>query len=39
MLALDDAKLADVRQYASNGRVVEPLDMCEGTDGFFNPCY
>lgn len=38
-LALEDAKLADVRQYASNGRVVEPLDMCEGTDGFFNPCH
>ena len=36
-LALQDAKLADVRQYASNGRVVEPLDLYEGTDGFFNP--
>lgn len=36
---LEDAKLADVRQYASNGRVVAPLDVLEGTDGDFFPCF
>ncbi len=37
---LDDAKLADVRQYASNGRVVAPLDALNGFDGdFFPPVY
>lgn len=35
--ALDDAKLVDVRQYGSNGRVVEVLDECEGVDGVFFP--
>lgn len=34
---LDEAKLADVRQYASNGRVVAPLDLIEGLDGDFYP--
>lgn len=37
---LDEAKLSDVRQYASNGRVVAPLDVLEGLDGdFFPPIY
>lgn len=37
---LDEAKLVDVRQYASNGRVVAPLDAMIGVDGdFFPPTY
>lgn len=34
---VDAAKLADVRQYASNGRVVHPMDACLGQDGEFYP--
>lgn len=39
-VVLDEAKLVDVRQYASNGRVVAPLDAMMGVDGdFFPPTY
>lgn len=39
-ITLENAKLSDVRQYASNGRVVAPLDVLEGLDGdFFPPTY
>lgn len=36
-VTLEDAKLTDVRQYASNGRVVAPLDALGGMDGDFFP--
>lgn len=38
-VTLEDAKLADVRQYASNGRVVAPLDALGGMDGDFFPLF